>query len=363
MSQGIKKILKYGFSIIILIGSVYLAVKGIDFAQFGREFLKVDYIWALIPLPIMMFSHILRAYRWKTILKPIFHAKSILNLFSAVMVGYFFNNLTPRGGEFIRPYVYAKREKVSYSSLLATIVLERVLDLITLLALFALAFVILQDKLLKVLPQDIDPTKIIYVFGIIMVVAISGFYPPFVELILRKIVKPLSENYYNKILEKFNKFRKGFGIIKRPSAYLRLSIESLSIWICYALPMYIMFFGFHFQNTANLGIWDALLLIIVSGVGYTIAPTPGAIGMYHWLIVTTMVTFYGISREAALTYATITHGLNFITQVGFGAIFLIHERIRKIPSQEDIQEEISILDSKSKTNSRLLDFRKKISRN
>ena len=99
-----------------------------------------------------------------------------------------------------------------------------------------------------------------------------------------------------------------------------------------------MFFAFDFQSTLHLGLIDAGLLIVVSGVGTSIAPTPGAIGVYHWIIVSALVNLYpNISQEEALAYATLTHGVNLIIQVIIGAIFLLKENITKIPTKEDFE--------------------------
>ncbi len=173
---------------------------------------------------------------------------------------------------------------------------------------------------------------------LLIAIIILSLYRPFFELILKIAVKPFSEKLHNTILDKFNKFRKGLGIIKKPGEYIRLLIESFAIWICYALPMYIMFFSFDFTSKYGLGLDDALLLLIVVGVGVTIAPTPGAIGVYHWLLMTAMVSLYKIEREYALAYATVTHGINFIVQVIIGGLFILRERVTKIPDRETISE-------------------------
>ena len=101
-----------------------------------------------------------------------------------------------------------------------------------------------------------------------------------------------------------------------------------------------MFFSFDFHITANLGFNDAILLIVISGIGSTIAYTPGAIGIYHYLIKASMMLFYGMQAEEALAYATLTHAINYLIQVGTGGLFFMRENLKKIPLQEeDIREE------------------------
>ena len=136
MVNKIKSILKWLLIIVFIIGSFYYVFEDIDFVKLKEYLLSANYFYVLLPIPIILFSHWVRAYRWKTMLKPFAKVESIWNLFSAVMIGYAVNTIIPRGGEFVRPYVIAKKEKVSYSSTFATIILERVLDVVTLVIIF-----------------------------------------------------------------------------------------------------------------------------------------------------------------------------------------------------------------------------------
>ena len=167
-------------------------------------------------------------------------------------------------------------------------------------------------------------------------VLVLSFYPPFVRFCLRVFVKPFSHGLYERMTGIFESFLQGFEIIRTPSQYFRLIVESLAIWLCYTIPMFLMFYSFKFQATAHLNFGDAILLIVISGVGFTFAPTPGAFGVYHWLIKNAMVRFYGIGPEEAFAYATLTHGVNYLVQVIVGGLFLLRENVKKIPAKEDV---------------------------
>ena len=257
------------------------------------------------------------------------------------MIGYLFNCVLPRGGEFIRPYIYSRREKVSFTSTFATIIVERVIDVITLVALFAFVFFFLSDQIVRTFTK-IDVNQVIMVFGLIIFVGFASFYPPVFRFLIKLVLKPISEKFYDRISQLFEKFLKGFAIIKSPSRYFKLSFESIAIWFCYTVPMYLMFFSFNFHANANMGFSDAILLIVISGIGVTIAPTPGAVGVYHYLIQTAMVMFYGIQKEEALAYATLTHGVNYLQQVLIGGLFFMRENIMRIPIQENYVSENSM---------------------
>ncbi|MFC2131047.1 lysylphosphatidylglycerol synthase transmembrane domain-containing protein [Bacteroidota bacterium] len=343
MNETGKRIIRFSISAILIIASVWYATRDIDFNELWRIILNANYLWVIMSIPVILLSHWVRAMRWKTMLDPALKVKSAStwNLFSAVMIGYAFNCVLPRGGEFVRPYVYSRRERVSFTSTFATIVVERVIDVITLVVIFALVFFFLSDQIITAF-TEIDVNKIILLVALFLFVGIVCFYPPVFRYLIKLFIKPVSNKFYEKISQLFEKFLKGFAIIKSPSRYIRLGAESFLIWFLYTVPMFIMFFSFDFQNVFHLGFDDAILLIIISGIGVTIAPTPGAIGVYHVLISNAMVRFYSISPEEALAYATLTHAINYLIQVTVGGLFFMRENIKKIPLQkEDITEDMN----------------------
>ncbi|MCX6155142.1 MAG: lysylphosphatidylglycerol synthase transmembrane domain-containing protein [Candidatus Kapabacteria bacterium] len=338
MIKNIWKYSKYVITLILVIGSGYLAFNKIDLSKLMEVMKNVNYVYVILPIPVIVFSHWLRAYRWKTMLKPIYKDKdiSVWNLFSAVMVGYALNSVTPRGGEFLRPFVFSKREKVSYSTSFATIIVERFIDLISLLLLFAGVFYFFRDQIIRALNTSFDSNSILVPTVMVIGVLLLSFYRPFVMFFLKLLIKPISEKLFLRISSLFEKFLHGFEIIRRPSMYFRLTLESLSIWICYTIPMFIVFFAFNFQQTAHLGFDDAILLIVISGIGVTIAPTPGALGVYDLLIKNAMIEIYQINKEEAIAYALLTHGINYFVQVVVGGLFMIREGITFIPKKEEL---------------------------
>jgi len=339
MNSRTKNIITWTITLLIIIVSLWFAVKDIEFSELLSILSSADYKWALLSIPVILLSHYIRAVRWRTIIDPFLKNTKIINLFSAVMVGYFFNSIFPRLGEFVRPYVFAKREKSSVSSVFATIVFERVLDVITLGILFAVAFFIARDKVINMLP-GIDANKVIVFSGLVLVVIILSFYPPFISAILTILVKPFSDKAYHRLLDIFNKFRKGFAILKSPRQYLVLIVQSMFIWFLYSLPLYLMFFCFDFHHYIHVSFGDALFLLIVSGIGVTIAPTPSGIGVMHSLLTFAMMGLYNLDKETSLAFATINHATTLFVQIFFGSIFVFRERVNKLPGKDFFTGEI-----------------------
>ena len=135
---------KVKLSIGILVSAlcIYLAFRKVDFSEMLQAFQTANY-WYLMPAAgIIFFSHLLRAFRWRYLLDPI-RRLDISDLFSSLIIGYAANTFLPAHlGEFLRAYVLGKNQKIPMSPVFATIVVERIIDVFSLLALMLLALFI-----------------------------------------------------------------------------------------------------------------------------------------------------------------------------------------------------------------------------
>jgi len=118
---------------------MYLALRKIRLDDLINGFSNARY-WPLLPCGVMVIlSHILRAIRWQLLILPVKKA-ALSRLFSALMIGYVVNSFTPAHlGELVRSYVLGKKEGIQVSSVLASVVVERVIDIFSLLALMLIA--------------------------------------------------------------------------------------------------------------------------------------------------------------------------------------------------------------------------------
>lgn len=339
-NENKKKYIRYIISIVVIAIALYITLKDIDFYKLWIYIINADYLWVILSIPIMILSHWVRAMRWQTMLKPVAPKSSVWNLFSAVMIGYAANNVLPRGGEFLRPYVYARREKSSYSTAFATIIVERFIDIIILALMFGGVFFFFKDQIKQALPT-LHAEKFLVPVTIIILVLILSFWPPFVRFVLKLIIKPLSIKLYEKLNGIFDRFLLGFTIIRKPKLYFKLIIQSLLIWLLYTIPMYIMFFSFGFDKKYNMGFDDAIFLIVISGIAFTIAPVPGALGIFHFFIQATLNKVYRINIEEALAYATVNHTVGYLVQTVIGGIFFLRENIKNIKKPKNEIQEVS----------------------
>src|SRR5688500_13972753 len=100
-------------------------------------------VFLIIPVfAILLLSHFVRAIRWKLLIETLGYRPAKANAFFAVTIGYLANQAVPRLGEVVKCTVLSKYENIPVDKLIGTIILERLIDAITLLIIFAITLVI-----------------------------------------------------------------------------------------------------------------------------------------------------------------------------------------------------------------------------
>ena len=207
---------------------VMLILYNTDFEETSEALVNANYIYIPIAVILSIVTNILRTYRWKFIINPI-KTISTLSLFSGVAIGYMANNLLPaRLGEFIRAYIIGKKENISKSSTLATILVERIFDGLTLL--FFLAII----ALLFSLPVWIRHTSIA---AAIFFILLSAFLVllmikknPGIKIV-NKILSIISIRFAKIVSNLFNNFLSGLIIINHKKNIFWAFIYSIIVWL------------------------------------------------------------------------------------------------------------------------------------
>jgi len=134
--------LKIITGLLISAGFLYLAFRKLDFLQMKQAFSQANY-WLVIPsLAILLISHWMRSIRWQYLLLPV-RKVPVSSLFSALLIGYAANTILPAHlGEVLRAYIIGRKQHVSGSSAMATIVVERIIDVLTIVLIMAVTLVI-----------------------------------------------------------------------------------------------------------------------------------------------------------------------------------------------------------------------------
>lgn len=307
---------------------LYLAFRNVNINELWNILKTTNYLYVFIGMALGVFAgSAIRAIRWGVLLEPVKKDISFKNLFATTIIGYMMNNLFPRSGEVIRPYILGKHENISRASAFATIIVERIIDTVMFLLMFGVALLYFQDKITNAIPS-IGSAVIILSAAIFLMLAWILFMliSPSKSL---KVVKFMTGFLPAKLHEKvdniFDSLLTGFEVLKKPSLFFRIAIYSILLWAVYLFSTYIPFYSFNILLTDNgtsllKGLWDANLLLVLINVAMFI-PSPAATGPYHYICKVTLVNMFAVSETNALGYGTTTHAMSFVLYLIAGLFY------------------------------------------
>lgn len=310
MNKRFRTILQYFFFFGLGIFLVWWSVKdltGNDKSQIKASLQTARY-WLLIPVfGILFLSHFIRAIRWKLLMEPLGYNPSTTNTVFAIFIGYLANQAVPRLGEVLKCTVLARYEKIPADKLIGTIILERVIDAITLLIVFGITLAIQPDIYSQLIDTIFNPVTIekekegghktisssllAIIIGAVIMVAL------FIWMIKNK-------KNFNDLGLLFKRI--GQSIWQGVSAIQHLKKRwffiflTLSMWTLYLAGGYIGFRAL--QETQHYGINEAFTVLSAGSVGMIV--TPGGIGAYAYLLQKTM-QMYGLNEGIALAFGWI----------------------------------------------------------
>ena len=133
MNSKLFSFLKYLTLLIIAAALLFFAFKGMDLKKIGQQILNANIFWVVVSGLISVIAFIVRAYRWNLLIEPMGYSPSLKNTTYSLMVGYFANLAIPRLGEVSRCGALSKAESIPFNKLLGTVIVERIIDVISLL--------------------------------------------------------------------------------------------------------------------------------------------------------------------------------------------------------------------------------------
>jgi hypothetical protein len=298
---------------------IYFAFRGINLHELSKSFQSAKYIYVMPVFIVVILGLYLRSYRWGIILESLVKYDQI-TLFNITSIGFMAVGLLPaRLGEFARPYLVKQKSGVRMSSTIATIIVERVFDMLSLM--IVLFVVLLKISLPPVIFQTgiITLTIALFVLLILIFLAVKkDFSLNKIDIILSKLPERLEKPFKNLA----NSFLEGLQILPDVKKTLYVSVLSIVIWSLICLSAYLLFFSFDI----NLPIINAFAITVIIALGVMVPAAPGFVGTYHFACVLGLTSF-GISKTVALSYAILLHFLQMAPVIIIGLLLLPFQKI------------------------------------
>lgn len=329
MSVKLKKLSRTLLSFLIAGLFLYLAFRGTNFSDLWKSLQQVDYLWVLAMVPVTLASHWVRGVRWASLLAPVKQHVSRRNLFSAVMIGFMVNNLLPRVGELVRAYAIGRSEGVSKSSALGTVVVERILDLMTFFLLFCIVLFVYPHTL-DPFVDNIESVRPFFFFGSLASVALLMGVFLKIDFFLRifdALQRIVPGRFRHQYVHLLTSFKTGFGVAKMRDKFVWIILLSFVMWSLYALNLYVAFFAFDSLTSFQSDFGASVILLTIASVAF-ILPAPGALGTYHSFLTVALVHLYNVDAVTALSYSIITHELGYFLTTIVGLYYFVKDHIK-----------------------------------
>jgi uncharacterized protein (TIRG00374 family) len=304
------------------------ALKGIPPAECGQlldkvlaDFASANYAWLAVVLLAFLISNVSRAIRWNMLLHQLGYRPRLLNGFLTIILGYFANLGLPRVGEVVRAGAMARYERIPVEQSMGTVVVDRVIDVISILLITGLALVLEFDTIWAWVERNpVVKERVLGAVPILLALAGAGLLS--LVLIYRFWDRVRKISLIARIEGLILGFVEGIRTVSKLDRPWLFILHSVNIWVMYFLMTYLCFFAF--APTASLTAIAGLVVFVFGGWGIVI-PSPGGMGTYHFLVGAALA-LYGIAGDDAFSFANIAFfsiqiGCNVI--VGLAALLLL----------------------------------------
>ena len=301
---------------------LWLFFRGANLGEIKKSLLgakPAPIFWSLVAT---MATYLIRAIRWQGLLLPLGRA-GLANCFRATVIGFMVNFLAPgRIGEIARPYLLARREGFSASGALATILLERVLDLVTVV--FFVAFWLLAGPKRARSEEIVSSLELGGVLGLgFAAVALASMFlfarhPEPSTAVARWFFRVLPRRLEVRAASFLETFRSGLGVLVQGSGLMKAFLMSVVLWLAICLSFWLSARALG----VDFGFGDTFLVIGFLTVGVAV-PTPGAIGGYHFMCALALTTLFGVAPSPAAAVALVAHAISFLPVTILGILLFV----------------------------------------
>ena len=313
MKSSIKKTLKTILPILLgvfLVWYSYYSTSEKDRSEIIHYIKNADLFWVGVSVFLGILTHLSRAVRWNYLLQPLGYKPKLFNNILIILTAYFTNLGIPRSGEILRATALATYEHVPFQKGFGTIVTERVIDLVMLFLIVAIALFLQTDIIWGFLQQK--------GFNLIYLLALIGSWLLALSLGMY-VVKKSNSKFALKLKTFLRGLLEGILSIFRMKNKWSFVLHTLFIWLAYIAMFWVI--KYTVLETVDLSV-SQLLVAFVAGA-FAMSATNGGIGIYP-IAVSSALAIFGISKVSGDAFGWIMWISQTLMIVVFGAIsFLI----------------------------------------
>lgn len=265
---------------------VWLSMKDMRLAEVWAALREANYAGFGAVCVVTLFGFWLRAVRWRFLIRTP-QPLTTGSLFSATMIGFMANNVLPfRLGEFVRPWALARRERLSKSMLLATVVVERAIDMLTLLGILALSM------LIHPITESTEAGRLVQggaklLLAACAILTVSVVAAERNRAIAQRVIGWLPGRIRGRVSELADRFLDGFSLFRDIGRLLQVFVLSFVMFLCFAVALTISMWSL----SISVPWYAGLLMLVVTAIGIMVPAAPGYVGTLNIACVAGLALF------------------------------------------------------------------------
>jgi glycosyltransferase 2 family protein len=334
----LKRILQIAAIVALTVLFLWLFLRNANLSEVGAILRAASFRWVLAGFAMNYVALILRTIRWRTILDPD-HPPPFSATFFANAVGYMFSIILPiRASDVARPALLARRTSHRFSAALGTMLIERMLDLTSILGLF----VVFAFRRWNEFSHDPQIAAWFYIVRIGAVAAalmlamlaffVVGlfFFRAGIRRLHERLGRLLPARFHEPWMHFFDSFTEALELTRHHSAFARVLLCTAGTWMCLNAQFWLATRAVHRALP-----FDASFFVTgVTTIGLAI-PTPGGIGGFHKACQLVLTRFYHFDVDASVAIAVVFHLIGTLPVLITGLLLFAKEGLhwRDVTSQ------------------------------
>ena len=316
----------YLFSLLFL----YLTFKDTNFNNVVSSWSVISSLYIIVVLGMTMLFFIIRGLYQLNNLIYINRDISFFTSLTSIGIAQFYNVILPaRLGEVVRIFFLSKGRQINKTTLLSYILIEKLLDLFIVLALFMVVMIFLIQS-----NENILETFIYFSIGVIVISTIIGLYLALNKHILDLLNKILPEKIFRILISLNGDVIAGLYIFKKKDQILKSAILLLMSWSCIIATYFVI--TYPYIILLDLPLYSGIVFMIFSVLALTIPSAPAGIGVVHYGLYLSVYVLGGedfvnnnIDLVAAFAISTHLIMIMFDLLIGIG-LMMLHKQKFKI---------------------------------
>lgn len=337
------------FILALLVYLQYRHWRTFDWATFWSQTGRVNKLEVLGGIALVYFAYVLRAVRWKLFLEPVRPRTKSSELLSPTLTGFSGLALLGRAGEFIRPYLIARRTGLTFSSQLAVWAIERAFDVGSVAVLMLAAIFRAQATPVALQPKWYPKLFIgayllsALTLGMVAAAVLIRWRGERVALWIENRFAHRKELGHS-LAMRVREFKDGLHTIHSASSFAWLTMVSVGMWIVIAFSYAAVTRSYN-ETSLNIGPLQILILMGSSMAG-SMLQLPAVGGGSQMATIAALSGLFDVRPELAASCGILLWLVTFASVVPSGFLLAHHERLslRKLSEESHRAEEVEIGD-------------------